>query len=187
MLRLLLPVGCSVKRMEALTALETMVSFAPDPIRRLTALIQPNRSEASQIATRLRLSRDETRRLDDLIASRGVSSAGMEELALRRMLYALGLEQFRDLILLDWADQIEMNSTETAQSVRGWMDTWDTVSSWELPEFPLVGTDVMKMGVAEGPKVGEILEEIEEWWVEQAFRPDREACLDRLRLAARRR
>jgi len=187
MLRLLLPVGCSVKRMEALTALETMVSFAPDPIRRLTALIQPNRSEASQIATRLRLSRDETRRLDDLIASRGVSSAGMEELALRRMLYALGLEQFRDLILLDWADQIEMNSTETAQSVRGWMDTWDTVSSWELPEFPLVGADVMKMGVAEGPKVGEILEEIEEWWVEQAFRPDREACLDRLRLAARRR
>ena len=66
------------------------------------------------------------------------------------------------------------------------MDTWDTASSWEPPEFPLVGTDVMKMGVAEGPKVGEILEEIEEWWVEQAFRPDREACLDRLRLAARR-
>ncbi|MGB0630822.1 MAG: CCA tRNA nucleotidyltransferase [Alphaproteobacteria bacterium] len=187
LLRLLLPVGRSVKRMEALAALETMVSFNPDPIRRLTALIQPNRSEASQIAARLRLSRDETHRLDDLNASRGESGAAMNELALRRALYALGRDQFRDLILLDWADQIAMNATEAAQSVEGWKETWDTASSWEAPEFPLVGKDVLEMGVEEGPKVGEILDDLEEWWVEQAFRPDREACLDRLRLAARRR
>ena len=98
--------------MEALAALETMVSSAPDQVRRLAALLQLNHSEASKIAARLRLSRDETHRLDDLIASRGVSSAGMKELALRRMLYALGREQFCDLILLDWADQIAMNATE---------------------------------------------------------------------------
>lgn len=187
LLRLLLPVGRSVKRMEALAALETMVSFEPDPIRRLTALLQPNRSEASQIATRLRLSREDTHRLDDLNASRRESGASMNELMLRRALYTLGRDQFRDLILLDWADQIAMNATEAAQSVQGWKDTWDTASSWEPPEFPLVGGDVLEMGVEEGPKVGEILDDIEEWWVEQAFRPDREACLDRLRLAVRRR
>ena len=187
LLRLLLPVGRSVKRMEALAALETMVAFPPDPIRRLTALIQPNRSEASQIATRLRLSRGDTHRLDDLNASRGESGAGMNELALRRALYALGRDRFRDLILLDWADEIAMNATKAAQSVQGWKDTWDTAASWEPPEFPLAGDDVLEMGVEEGPKVGEILDDIEEWWVEQAFRPDREACLDRLRLAVRRR
>ena len=187
LLRLLLPVGRSVKRMEALAALETMVSSAPDQVRRLAALLQLNHGEASKIAARLRLSRDETHRLDDLIASRGVSSAGMKELALRRMLYALGREQFCDLILLDWADQIAMNATEAAQSVQGWWYTWDTASLWEPPEFPLVGNDVMEMGVEEGPKVGQILDDIEEWWVEQAFQPDREACLDQLKLAARRR
>ena len=187
LLRLLLPVGRSVKRMEALAALEEMVSFKPDPIRRLTALIQPNRSEASQIATRLRLTREDTHRLDDLSASRGESSAGMAELSLRRALYTLGQDQFRDLVLLDWSDQIAMNATEAAQSVQGWKETWDTASSWEPPEFPLVGDDVLEMGVEEGPRVGELLEDIEEWWVEQAFRPDRDACLDRLRLAARRR
>ena len=187
LLRLLFPVGRSVKRLEALAALEEMVLFDPEPIRRLTALIQPNRSEASQIATRLRLTRDDTHRLDDLSASRGESSAGMAELSLRRALYTLGRDQFRDLILLDWADQITMNATEAAQSVQGWKDTWDTASLWEPPEFPLVGEDVLEMGVEEGPRVGELLESIEEWWVEQAFRPDREACMDRLRLAARRR
>lgn len=187
LLRLLFPVGRSVKRLEALAALEEMVLFDPEPIRRLAALIQPNRSEASQIATRLRLTRDDTHRLDDLSASRGESSAGMAELSLRRALYTLGRDQFRDLILLDWADQITMNATEAAQSVQGWKDTWDTASLWEPPEFPLVGEDVLEMGVEEGPRVGELLESIEEWWVEQAFRPDREACMDRLRLAARRR
>lgn len=187
LLRLLLPVGRSVKRMEALAALETMVSFEPDPIRRLIALIQPSRSEASQIAARLRLTREDTHRLDDLNASRGESSAGMAELSLRRALYALGRDQFRDLVLLDWADQIAMNATEAAQTVEGWKETWDTASSWEPPEFPLVGDDVLEMGVEEGPRVGELLEDIEEWWVEQAFRPDREACLDRLRLVSRRR
>ena len=80
-----------------------------------------------------------------------------------------------------------MNATEAAQSVQGWKVTWDTASLWEPPRFPLVGDDVLEMGVEEGPRVGELLESIEEWWVEQAFRPDREACMDRLRLAARRR
>ena len=187
LLRLLLPVRRSVKRMEALAALETMVSFPADPIRRLTALIQPNRSEASQIATRLRLSREDTHRLDDLSASRGESSAGMNDLALRRALYELGPDQFRDLVLLDWSDQIVMNAAEAAGSVQGWKDTWDVASSWVPPEFPVAGDDVMAAGVEEGPDVGDILEALEDWWVEQAFRPDRDACLDRLRLVVRRR
>ena len=33
----------------------------------------------------------------------------------------------------------------------------------------------------------EILEDVEEWWIDQAFRPDRDGCLERLRLMLRRR
>lgn len=186
-LRLLLPVGRSPNRLQALAALEDTVRMPPEAIRRLTALIQPDRQEASQIAARLRLSRAETARLDELSASRGGSSAGMPDLALRRALYALGRDVFRDLILLDWADEIARSPAVAVDNIQDWKETWDATSAWTAPEFPLTGEDVMAAGAKEGPDVGEILDEIEEWWIEQAFRPDRDGCLDRLRLAMRRR
>ena len=186
-LRLLLPVGRSSDRLQALAALEDMVRVPAEAIRRLTALIQPDRQEASQIATRLRLSRAETARLDELSASRGGSSAGMPDLALRRSLYTLGRDVFRDLILLDWADQIARAPAVAATNIKDWKKTWDATSAWTAPEFPLTGDDVMAAGAQEGPDVGEILHEIEQWWIEQAFRPNHEECVDRLRIVMRRR
>ncbi len=186
-LRLLLPVGRSPDRLQALAALEDMVGVPPEAIRRLTALIQPDRQEASQIATRLRLSRVETARLDELSASRGESSAGMPDLALRRALYALGQDVFRDLILLDWADQIARDPTVAISNIRDWKSTWDATAAWTVPLFPLTGEDVIAAGAEEGPDIGEILAVVEEWWVDQAFRPGHDECLDRLRLVMRRR
>lgn len=186
-LPVLLPVGRYTARLQALAALEGMVGLPPEAIRRLTALIQPDRQEASQIATRLRLSRAETARLDELIASRGGSSAGMSELSVRRSLYAVGQDVFRDLILLDWADQIVREPALAAGNARNWKSTWDATRGWTPPEFPLTGEDVLAAGGTEGPEVGEILEDIEDWWVDQAFRPNRDECLERLRLMMRRR
>jgi poly(A) polymerase len=36
-------------------------------------------------------------------------------------------------------------------------------------------------GVAPGPAMGKLLDEIERWWIAADFAPDREACLARLR------
>jgi poly(A) polymerase len=186
-LRLLLPVRRSTSRLQALAALEGMLKVAPEPVRRLTALIQPNRQEASQIATRLRLSRADTSRLDNLSASRGKSRAGMPALALRRALYTLGVDFFRDLILLDWADQIARDPSAASGNIQDWKDTWDAANDWLPPDFPLTGEDIIAAGVKQGPDVGDILEDVEGWWIDQAFRPDRAGCLDRLRLTMRRR
>jgi len=186
-LRLLLPVGRSTSRLQAMAALEDMLKVAPEPVRRLTALIQPNRQEASQIATRLRLSRADTSRLDNLSASRGESRAGMPELALRRSLYMLGVDFFQDLILLDWADQIARDPSVAAGNILDWKATWDAAHDWVPPDFHLTGEDIIAAGIEEGPRVGDLLEDVEEWWVEQAFRPDRDGCLERLRLMMRRR
>lgn len=186
-LRVLFPVRRSTSRLQALAALEGMLNVAPEPVRRLTALIQPDRKEASQIAARLRLSRADTSRLDNLSASRGESRAGMPALALRRALYTLGVDFFRDLILLDWADQIARDPSAAGGNIQDWKDTWDAANDWIPPHFPLTGEDIIAAGVREGPDVGEILEDVEEWWIDQAFRPDRDGCLERLRLMLRRR
>ena len=186
-LRLLFPVGSSTSRLQALAALEAMVGVAPEPIRRMTALFQPDREEASQIATRLRLSRPETSRLDNLSASRDKSIVGMPDLALRRSLYTLGVDLFQDLFLLDWADQFALDPPVVTGNNLEWRATWDAAQCWQPHVFPLSGKDVIAAGVGEGPAVGKILGKIEDWWIEQGFRPDRDGCLEQLRMAMLRR
>jgi hypothetical protein len=53
--------------------------------------------------------------------------------------------------------------------------------------FPLLGRDALALGVAEGPELGDLLDEVETWWAERDFEPSRKACLARLRelIAAR--
>lgn len=181
LLGLLLPVERVVPRVEALSTLEKMLSLEPDPIRRLTALIAPNRSETRKIAGRLKFSRADTRRLESLICNRGVLDVKINDLSLRRALYSSNSDQVCDFILLNWADEISSEAGGMRRSQKAWRDIWEIASAWTSPEFPLNGRDIVEIGIEEGPLVGELLSDLEEWWVGQSFHPDREACLTKLK------
>lgn len=45
------------------------------------------------------------------------------------------------------------------------------------PVFPVSGKDVMAAGLASGPQVGEVLRELESWWMDRDCAPDRAALL----------
>ncbi|MGL4825491.1 MAG: hypothetical protein ACRC4G_04775, partial [Alphaproteobacteria bacterium] len=55
------------------------------------------------------------------------------------------------------------------------------VSQWVTPTFPLTGQDILNAGVPQGPEIKTWLQVLEAWWVEQAFAPDRQACLAQLK------
>lgn len=57
----------------------------------------------------------------------------------------------------------------------------DVIRNWPVPVFPLGGSDLKALGVEEGPRMGEILKAVEEWWVEWGFQHDRARCIDRAR------
>ncbi len=44
---------------------------------------------------------------------------------------------------------------------------------WKRPKLPLSGEDVMAAGVPAGPKVGEVMREVEAWWIDSDFPDDR--------------
>jgi len=171
----------------AMATLEGAVGRPADPIRRLAALVLPGQREISQVAARLRLSRDETRRFSELMRERGSTAHDMPAIARRRALYALGADLFGDMILLDWTDDIARHPGTAAERTEGWRELWREVQAWTPPHLPVAGADVLELGVEEGPAVGEILKAVEAWWVDKAFRPDRAACLERLRQAVERR
>lgn len=56
----------------------------------------------------------------------------------------------------------------------------DIIQNWDIPDFPLTGTDMQKAGIKPGPQIGQTLRSIEDWWITEDFKPDRKECLDRL-------
>ena len=53
------------------------------------------------------------------------------------------------------------------------------------PVFPLEGRDVVALGIAPGPRVGQLLREVRQWWLDGGCMADRGACLTELARAAK--
>ena len=43
---------------------------------------------------------------------------------------------------------------------------------WRPPVFPIGGADVLALDVPAGPRVGELLRELEGWWIDGDFTAD---------------
>lgn len=157
-------------RAVALIGLEQSHGLTPDPRRRLAALVaEPDAAET--VAERLRLSNVETRRLIAALATPGEAPA--DAAARRAAVYRLGSEAFTDARLL--------RAAETGDDVA---EDLATARSWSPPVFPLGGGDVTVLGIAPGPRVGELLRRVEAWWIKGDFAADAEACRSELRRLA---
>lgn len=157
-------------RAVALIRLEQAHGLTPDPLRRLAALVaEPGAAEP--VAERLRLSNAEARRLTTALATPG--NAPSDALARRAAIYRLGAEPFSDARLL--------RAAETGEDVA---EDLATARSWTPPVFALGGGDVTRLGIAPGPRVGELLRQVEAWWIMGDFAADAEACRLELRRLA---
>jgi poly(A) polymerase len=164
-----LPWATSLDRLRAAAELEHRHGLAPDPVRRLAALTMTGCGR--EVAERLKLSRAEGDRIIALGAAREPFDASNVH-AVHRQIYAWDKDGARDRLLLDWVDRIDGASGAMALA---------EIERWPRPRFPLKGADVVKLGIPEGPRVGELLGEVERWWIDQDFRPDRAACLTHAR------
>jgi len=53
--------------------------------------------------------------------------------------------------------------------------------SWKAPKFPIEAKDILLLGVPEGPLVGEILNEVENWWIDSDFIEDKASLFERIK------
>ena len=151
-----------------------------DPVRRLSSLMLDTDYGASDFAAlsalvnRWRFSGDDGARLAALTDLPAALNVDLDARNLRAMLYRLGSDRVRDLMLMTWAVQDKAGSETTRRAMM------ETARAWQAPAFPLTGSDVLAQGVDAGPKVGQLLKTVEDWWIERDFAPDRTALLDRL-------
>jgi poly(A) polymerase len=146
----------------AMIAAERLLGFEPDAIRRLGALAVAVTEDARRVAMRLRLTNAETRALDSM-GHRWWRLAGMDEATARRRLYRLGVERYRDRLMLAWA-----RAGESADST-SWRELAILPERWVAPKFPLKAADFMARGIAEGPALGQVLALAEDAWLAADF------------------
>ena len=87
----------------------------------------------------------------------------------------MSAEAFRDRALLAWAAE------ETAgESDPAW-GALVALADWEPPRFPIRAQDALDLGASPGPALGELMREMERWWIEGDLAAARAACLAELR------
>ena len=176
-----LPEASEFDRLDRLIALEAgAVQRWPaiagaDAVRRLGALVAVDEPGADALARRLRTSNAERERL--VAIARGLREPPNlpDDQAVRRTLYRMPRDQFVDVALVLWAARSDPAP---------WQDALALAAHWTAPAFPIAGRDASTLGIPQGPRIGALLRAVEDWWIAQDFRPDRNACLARLRVEA---
>ncbi|MET4896537.1 CCA tRNA nucleotidyltransferase [Sphingomonadaceae bacterium jetA1] len=130
-----------VTRLARLAEAEAAAGIAPDPIRRLAALLPPDAAEP--VGARLKLSNADRKRL--IAATAGAGEEGPQALA-----YRVGLVVAIDRLLLAGA---------SVESIR----------DWTPPALPLTGGALVARGVRKGPDVARLLRAIETQWIAENF------------------
>jgi poly(A) polymerase len=171
----ILPGTLNLPRFERVVDIDAANFFSPDAILRLAALLPNDVPQAGATADRLKLSNSDRARIEDLAGAheRIVSYLSIREV--RKLLYRLGPQRFRDRALLGWASDPKLSNAIQ------WRALLALADAWERPHFPLTGRDVMAAGVSEGPLVGRILAEVEDWWVDSEFTEDEFSLAERLK------
>ncbi len=164
-------VDISREGFEALAGIEGAEGVEPDGLRRLAALFLSRATGAEDLQERLRLSRDETKRLASMEKIPPQVRPENGEKAHKEVLYRLGAEAYGDAVLLAWA------RSGAALNDPGWSEMVSLPARWTPPDFPLTGGDIVDHGVAPGPDVGRILKLIEQRWIDGGYSEDRDALL----------
>lgn len=152
-----LPEYDGTNRLRALIAREP----APDALRRLAAVLEDD-ADATLIGKRLKLSTQQSLRLGLMLTREPPVGVNF-----RAELYCLGKTVFVDRVLLEAPDK--------------WREALKLAEDWTPPELPVSGGDALKLGLKPGPKVGALLDEVEQWWIAGDFAADRDACLAELK------
>jgi len=157
----------ALENLERLIQLEKKLLLSSHPLRRFALLIEWE--NIPYLTQRLRWSQHEKNYLQLLLKILKTNPDFNISKQRNRVLYENGVTIFQDLSLLLAAKRQE--AFEITQSHVTQAQSWSSVS------LPVKGQDLLELGVPPGPKVGEMLNGLEDWWINNNFKPKREECL----------
>ncbi|SMH62101.1 CCA tRNA nucleotidyltransferase [Azospirillum agricola] len=172
----LLPLAAATDRLERLARLEHDLEIAPDPTRRLAAVLEADRAGALAVAETLRLSNSERDRLAALVEPPASLAVSDDPVKRRQALYRIGdADLYRDLMLM--AAVAGVGAGVGPLDLTLLRAALATAADLPALRLPVAGRDLLALGLGRGPEVGRLLKAVEAWWIAEDFRPGREDCL----------
>ena len=189
-LGVILPHATSPERLMELARLETRIlnikAIRPDPILRLAALVKTDVSGIDEVTNALKLSRIEHKQLINIKKNTDAIYWNITHDRLQRAIFKLGKKTVIDLALYNWADMIISSSKYTSELGDSWMQIIATAEEQQDRELilPIKGQDVVDLGIPPSYKISQLLEQVEEWWLQNGCVADRKTCLKKLKFFA---
>lgn len=143
-----------------------------DPVRRMFILYTPDENLAENLATRMKFSKKQKQdfiewariqvSLDDFIIPQ----------ELKKMIYLYGKDFAMNKLLIEQSLQRRVIATGR--------DIIKNIEDTEIPVFPLKGRDIISAGVKDNRHIGDILDSLEQMWVNSDFGLSKEELLAHL-------
>lgn len=150
-----------------LIRLEMQEDLGPDPMVRFLSLFWKDADAVHAVANRLKMSNEERHRLNWAVRDETPIWGGVTEHEVRAALYRAGEQVIRDRIVLEWANDGSAD----------WRDVHDLAERWRRPTMPVNGSDLLALGVTEGPAIGDALRRLEDAWIDSDFALGRDELL----------
>ena len=154
-------------------------AIQPDPLRRLAALFKPTDDNdvsaniAEEFARSLRLSNTEVDRFSAMISDAALIESDLDADTVRRDLYRIGADRFRDAVLLAWSMRASVPPRCTQDENKGWQNLVAAAADWQPIHLPIQGRDILAAKLAPaGPKIGMLLKQAEEYWLDRGCEPN---------------
>jgi poly(A) polymerase len=174
-LSIVLPEAARLDRFEKLVDIEATQLFTSDAVLRLGSALDLDMAGVAALASRLKLSNRDRDRIEKMLTDRTRIVAYLSIREVRKALYLMGVELFKDRVKLGWAEDRKGHNTFQWRAMLAMAD------SWVRPDFPLTGAMVKAAGVPEGPEIGRVRREVEEWWIDADFTDDEFSIIERLK------
>ncbi|WP_455479040.1 CCA tRNA nucleotidyltransferase [Bartonella sp. B23] len=154
-----------------------------DPLLRLESLLPPDPVRLHEMAQRLRLSNKEKMRLKEWAKLKMINQKCSDGFV-QKLIYFHGRQPVLDQLSLcvAAAHVAALEEDEALQKAESYERLYQLAQKWQIPTFPVNGTDLMKKGLSGGVFLGKKLKELEMIWVESGFLTDRKALLEKINL-----
>lgn len=174
-LPIVLPEASRLDRFEKLVGIEANQLFTSDALLRLASTLDLDAAGVAALAARLRLSNRDRDRVEAMLTDKTKIVAYLSIKEVRKALYLIGAQTFKDRVMLGWAEDRPGHNTFQWRAMLAMAD------SWVKPDFMLTGQMIKQAGVPEGPEIGRVQREVEEWWVDADFTDDEFSIIERLK------
>lgn len=143
--------------------ISTQINRSADPVLRLAVMLCYNTQGAKMLSKLWKLSNLDKSRLFFLCNPENAIQINIDDASAKKIYRKYGKENFLDTALLAYSYGMD----------KGMYDKLTSLEKWHIPDFPLKGSDLIKIGIQPGKDLGNLLKFAEKCWEDNDYQPQK--------------